>query len=387
MKICILTPRFPYPQLGGDTLRINEVARFLKSQGHKLILASMSDDEHPDIEPASKLYDKIYFVKRKKIVSFFYAAKYFICGKPMQCGYYHSKSFSNLFEEIRKIENPDMYISHLLRMVPYLSAAGLQQQSIVEMTDALSKTYGLSSKAGGVGILKYIYKAEHRLIKKYECEVISSFRKVVLVSQQDVDFLIEQGCNPKSLYVHTNGVDHMAEISESYDPNKICFVGNMRSMQNQDAAIFFIKDVFPIIKRHNPNAKFYLVGYIPDNSKIDVDSMDIIATGFVEDLESVISDSCLTVAPVRVAAGIQNKVLIAMGCGVPVVLTSLISKAIPELEDEKNCIIADQKEEIANACLKLMADKSLRNRIAISGYDMVCSHYSWEEKLSGYMDL
>lgn len=387
MKICILTPRFPYPQFGGDTLRINEVARFLKSQGHKLILVSMSDDEHPDIETASNLYDKIYFVKRKKIVSFFYAAQYFILGKPMQCGYYHSKSFSKLFENVRNIEKPDMYISHLLRMVPYLSAAGLQQQSIVEMTDALSKTYGLSSEACGVGILKYIYKAERRLIQKYECEVVSTFRKVVLVSQQDVDFLCEQGCDPKSLYVHTNGVDYMTDICESYDQNKICFVGNMRSMQNQDAAMFFINDVFPIIRQHNPNAKFYLVGYIPEGTKIDVNSEGVIVTGFVEDLESVLSDSCLTVAPVRVAAGIQNKVLIAMGCGVPVVLTSLISKAIPELKNEKNCLIADQKESIANACLKLMTDRSIRNRIALSGHDMVCAHYSWEEKLSGYMDI
>ena len=54
MNICILTPRFPYPQYGGDALRINEVARYLKSQGHKLILVSLSDEAQPPVGQAPK---------------------------------------------------------------------------------------------------------------------------------------------------------------------------------------------------------------------------------------------------------------------------------------------------------------------------------------------
>ena len=66
---------------------------------------------------------------------------------------------------------------------------------------------------------------------------------------------------------------------------------------------------------------------------------NIVVTGFVNDLNVVISDACLAVAPVRVAAGIQNKVLVAMADKLPVVLTSMISRAIPELHHGENCLI------------------------------------------------
>ena len=111
---------------------------------------------------------------------------------------------------------------------------------------------------------------------------------------------------------------------------------------------------------------------------------NIIVTGFVNDLEGMISDSCLAVAPIKIAAGIQNKVLVAMGCGIPVVMTSLISKAIPELMDGKNCYIKDDDESFANACISIMNDDKLRNDMRINGFNTIRDNYSWNEKLRGY---
>lgn len=73
-----------------------------------------------------------------------------------------------------------------------------------------------------------------------------------------------------------------------------------------------------------------------------------------------------------------------MGCGVPVVMTSLISHAIPELKDGENCRICDGENAIANACLELINNRDLRNAMAGKGYKMVKEHYSWDEKLKGY---
>lgn len=385
MNICILTPRFPYPQYGGDALRINEVARHLKLQGHKLILVSLSDEANPPVAQAQQLYDKVYFVKRNKVMSLLIGAFNFLLGKPIQCGYYSSGAYRRLLREVIQKEQPDLYVSHLLRMVPYLSELHLEQKSVIEMTDALSKTYILSSKAQGVGLLKYVYQLEQRLIARYEKYVTTHFPKVVLVSQADIDYLKNtiQG-DTSSLALHSNGVGYVGSISTSYDTDKICFMGNMRSMQNQDAAIYFANEIFPLIKQKRPTAKFYIVGSLPPGNIQTLASDDIIITGFVDDLEGFLQDACLLVAPIRVAAGIQNKVLVGMGCGIPVVLTSLISHAIPELTDEDNCLIRDGEQALADACLRLMSDPSLRNSMAQKGYEMVKAHYSWHEKLKGY---
>lgn len=117
------------------------------------------------------------------------------------------------------------------------------------------------------------------------------------------------------------------------------------------------------------------------------DGKSIFVTGFIENLEGAISDSCVAVAPVRIAAGIQNKVLVAMGCGVPVVMSPLISAAIPELSDGKNCIIKDSATDIAESVVRLMSDESYRNSIAENGYRTVKENYSWNKKLDGYEDI
>ena len=90
-----------------------------------------------------------------------------------------------------------------------------------------------------------------------------------------------------------------------------------------------------------------------DKIKALANGSDIIVTGFVDEINVIVSECCLNVAPVRVAAGIQNKVLVAMGCGVPVVMSSLISKAIPELINNENCMIEDDKYVFAEKPLSL----------------------------------
>ena len=73
-----------------------------------------------------------------------------------------------------------------------------------------------------------------------------------------------------------------------------------------------------------------------------------------------------------------------MGCGIPVVMTSLISHAIPELQNGENCIISDGAKALAASCHMLMTNREERNSIAIKGYNMVKNYYSWHEKLKGY---
>lgn len=388
MTICILTPRFPFPQYGGDALRINEIARHLKRQGHHLVLVSLSDEKHPDVEEAGNLYDAVHYIVRNRYVSYALSLCSFLCGKPMQVGYYRSHRFEVLLRRVVAEEKPDLYISHLLRMAPYLIRLGVQQQSIVELTDALSKTYAMSFQATSHSPLKYLYRLERHAMERYEKYIIRSFPKVVLVSEADEQFLREK-CekDASSLCTYTNGVHVLPALKTEYQPHKICFVGNMRSLPNQDAVIYFVKSIFPIIKQAVPGVHFYVIGSLPPPSILALASYDVIVTGYIDNLESEIASSAVMVAPVRVAAGIQNKILQSMACGVPVVLTDLLAKAIPQLEDGVNCRITDGAEEMAKACIQILKSPKQRNKLAQNGYQMVSEHYSWESNLSGYEQL
>jgi hypothetical protein len=189
MKICILTPRYPFPENGGDVLRINNIARYLKSKGHTLVLVSYCSKADMGGKPPEALYDTVYLVKRSRPVSLGMSAWALVFNKPIQIGYYFSFTYLAKFREVIRKENPDLYISHLLRMVPFLNLCHLQDKSIVEMTDALSKTYSMSGGASGFSLKKIIYRIEVKRIAAYERKTAARYKKCVLVSQTDKEYL------------------------------------------------------------------------------------------------------------------------------------------------------------------------------------------------------
>ena len=86
MKLCLLAPRFPFPENGGDVLRINSIARYLKSKGNELILISFCFGEIKLKKEYFELYDTIYIVRKHKISSYIFAFLFALIQKPIQCG-------------------------------------------------------------------------------------------------------------------------------------------------------------------------------------------------------------------------------------------------------------------------------------------------------------
>jgi len=385
MNICILSSRFPYPEIGGDSLRINHVAKHLKKEGHRLILVSFYGEKTPDIEMAETLYDKVVMLKWSPMEAVFFSFLYLLRFKPIQVGYYYSPRMLDRLRSLVRDEKIDLFIPHAMRMTEYVAKLGLENYTIVEQTDAMSKTYKLSKKGKGSTLKNIMYRVESVLIPRYEEYMLRTFPKVVYVSPSDVSYLQEKYPWQKAAAYHTNGFNVPDRVVEHYNPFKICLMGNMRTLQNQDAALFFVKEVLPLVVEKEPQTVFYIVGAEPSKQIQELASENIIVTGFVNRVEDVISDACLCVAPVRIAAGIQNKVLVSMGCGVPVVMSSLVSQPIPELINGENCFIEDNPVSIAELCLNLMNDKKKRNSIGRNGRQLIIDSYSWNKTLNGYL--
>jgi len=99
-------------------------------------------------------------------------------------------------------------------------------------------------------------------------------------------------------------------------------------------------------------------------------------TGFVPDLNPALNQSAVFVAPLRFAAGVQNKVLEAMAAGRPVVTTSLVNQGLGA-QPGRDLLTADTPEEFSTAILNLLQDKALRYRIGLAGRQFVKDHYHW----------
>lgn len=385
MKICLLFSRFPWPETGGDVIRVNRVAQYLKSKGHVITLLSFHDG-YNDTTYISGFYDKIVSVKRHKLFSVCYSFYYVIRRKPIQCGYYYSPIMNRVFKNLVKESQFDRYICWDPRMGAYIQKSHLEAKTIMELSDATSKTYQLSSQSKSKGLKKFIYAIERKPMYNEEQKVIFQYPKVVLVAQPDIDYLKDKaGRDVSSLFLHTIGVDVRESVSVNYDQYKICFVGNMRTLQNQDAAIRFVKDILPLIVKDYPDVRFYIAGAEPSEKILELaDNKNVFVTGFLNNLLDFISDSCMTVAPVTVAAGIQNKVLMSMGMGVPVVMSCLISHAIPELKNGENCFISDDVYSFADNVKLLLSNRNIRMSMSEKGLMMVRKYYSWSERLDKY---
>ncbi len=178
--------------------------------------------------------------------------------------------------------------------------------------------------------LSWIYKLEGNRLEKYEKVISEHFQFCAVVSQSEAEIFRRFAPNG-NIMVIPNGVDsqffHPAMFKEQRARSKqhraIIFTGAMDYFPNIDGVLYFQKEILPLIKKEVPDVKFYIVGNNPAQKiRMMREEDDIEVTGYVEDVRPYISKASVSVVPLRIGKGIQNKILEAMAMGVPVVATS-----------------------------------------------------------------
>lgn len=160
------------------------------------------------------------------------------------------------------------------------------------------------------------------------------------------------------------------------------FVGHMGVFHNIDAAEYLVRDILPLIHHHIPAARLNLVGAEP---AIEVQRLGAQASvrvlGHVTDLNAELNNAAIFAAPLRFAAGVQNKVLEAMAVGLPVVTTTYVNKGL-QAENGRHLLIADDAATFAEMVIRLLGDANLRHKIGRAAREFVVQHYRWEDVLA-----
>jgi sugar transferase (PEP-CTERM/EpsH1 system associated) len=170
-----------------------------------------------------------------------------------------------------------------------------------------------------------------------------------------------------------------------YDATKPSFVftGTMDYAPNIDAVTWFAREILPAIRRAVPAARFYIVGSKPAPAVQALSAIDgVFVTGRVADVRPYIAHAAAGVAPMRIARGIQNKVLEAMAMAVPIVVTADALEGIDAVPGEE-LVLADGAESFARACVALAAGHD-GDRIGAAARRKIVGHFSWDEQLKGF---
>lgn len=180
-----------------------------------------------------------------------------------------------------------------------------------------------------------------------------------------------------------NGVDseYFAPTAEPYDADTIAFVGRMDYYPNQQCMFAFCRDVLPLLKARRPSIRLLIVGADPSPQVRRLGEIEgVTVTGSVPDVRPYVQRSALTVAPLAIARGTQNKMLESMAMGVPVVSSRVAAGGVDAVPGE-HLLVAESPAQYGEAVLGLLADPARRRQLAEAGRARMLSHHSWPQSM------
>lgn len=378
MRILCLTSRLPYPPYGGDRLRTFHIIEHL-SREHELSLASFiaSPYERDHLIPFRSLCRDVRVVLMRPFVSALQVLFNLWRSEPMQALYYRCAEMHRLINHMVCDNRFDAVYVHLFRMAPYVSEFS-HLYRIVDMTDIISREVACSLPYRK-GVSRLIYQLEQPRMNRYEKWVAEHFEEIWLISEAERRSIASE-CPRGNFQIVTNGVDSESfrPTGRQYNAKTLVFVGNLHTFHNANAAICLARKILPLVRQKVPDCRLYIVGVNPGPSVLRLEKDPaVIVTGFVPDLNELLNRSTVFVAPMRVARGIQNKVLEAMAAGRPVVTTSHVNMGLGA-QPGRHLFIADDAQTMANQIVMLLRDEELRKKIGHEAREFVLRTFSWD---------
>jgi glycosyltransferase involved in cell wall biosynthesis len=381
LKILVLSARPPWPALRADQLTVDRMVRFLASRGVDVDLACFVENEKEDRALRGELGPvcrRIATVPLPRWRSYASTLASLPGRMPMQVAYYRSRAMRELVEARVAREPYDLVYVHLIRMAEY--ARGLPVPKVIGLQ--ISQALNLQRMVDNVGdpARRLFYRVEVGKVRPYEAAVCRDFDRVFLVGARDVEELAKTARVTNAVVCpHGQDVPPAARLAAARrEPGAIVMSGVMATYTNVDAATWFARDIFPLVERAVPEASFWIVGRNPQR---EVQALArpprVVVTGEVPDVADWLLRAEVGVAPLRIGAGMQNKLVQAMAAGLAVVATPVANEgngATPET----HLWLRKEPRAFADAVIALLRDPAARARLGAAARAHVERHWTWE---------
>jgi len=202
---------------------------------------------------------------------------------------------------------------------------------------------------------------------------------VLTVSEDDSTFF-HQYLDPSKLSVIPTGVDteYFQPSSAPEHRNSIVFVGSMDWLPNEDAVVYFINEILPVIRKQVPNTSLCVAGRNPSPrlQALAGRENNVQLTGWVEDVRPFLANAAICVVPLRIGGGTRLKIFEAMAMGKAVVATTVGAEGLP-VRHKEHLLIADGPAAFAASTIELLCDPAKRRQLALAARKLVHENYSW----------
>ena len=380
--LLFLVHRIPYPPNKGDKIRSFHMLKYL-SEHYEVHVGTFIDDpfDHQYKADVERYACTAYFLNLSKRWSTLKSVSGFLTGMPLTLSYYANDKMKRWAEETRQrhnIEHILVFSSSMVQFVPH----GHAHQTVVDFVDIDSDKWRQYAERKRFP-MNWVYRREGRTLFRYEQETVRLSKKSLFVSEAEATCFRQKLPDAADKIGHfNNGVDvdyfdpkHQFENPFPHGCRPIVFTGAMDYWANVDGVTWFVESVLSLILADIPNVRFYIVGGNPNDKVLNMESDFVQVTGRVPDVRPYLKFAHVVVAPLRIARGIQNKVLEAMSMDRPVVVTPQAKEGIldnPFLQD--HC--EDEPEGFAKACVSVLHGDPTWNRMSLRNF--IVEHYHWQ---------
>lgn len=388
-SLLYLCHRIPYPPNKGDKIRSYNILKFL-SQYHQIHLGAFVDD--PDdfrYEGAVAEFCASYcLLPLRPNAAKLRSLAGFVKGEALSLSYYSDK---RMREWVNSVAAQNELVGTLIfssTMAQYVSGkrfSGLKRY--IDFIDIDSDKW-IQYQSHASPLMKIVYGYEARMLHAWEKRIANEFDRSFFVSEREAELFkrMAPAVSEKISYFN-NGVDTSyfspLERYESpyHDTDKvIVFTGAMDYWANVDAVVWFAKQILPFICEKITKTKFYIVGSKPDEKVLALTaSPHVVVTGAVDDVRPYLAHAAVAVAPMRIARGVQNKVLEAMAMALPTVTTSQGYEGINATQGLE-LIVVDEVGDWVEVLVDLLANGGPSD-LGQAARLLVEKEYSWQSNL------
>ena len=378
LKILFLTPRFPYPLIGGDRIKpFNILTHLAKHHEVTLVTFYQGGKEPPKehLEKVKELGINIHVIPLNPFISGLKTALR-ICKYPLEISYYTQPKYSKVVNKLLTEQKFDLGIAFFMRTAEYIKDAPLKRFLMAEDCRTLyQKRSYQNSKNLKHKLVRYW---EVSRLKKYEPKIVDKFDVTTLVTDEDIQEMTKQNPNAKYRFL-TNGTDlnHFYPPEDSFKREGILFTGKLDLWANILMIQDIEKNIFPKVREAVTDCKFNIVGAKPPNIVRALQSDIINVFPNVPSLLPYYQQAKVFLHPHTAGTGIQNKLLEAMACGCPVVTTPIGIQGIPATHGE-DVLIGSTTDELIKHTIELFNNPELYNKISKNCRSLIERTHSWE---------
>ena len=378
MRILYLSHRFPYPPTFGSKVRAFHTIRHLARSHQVTVLAPVrSDEEAEQAKGIAPHCHSFHVFPVGAAAQTLKVALSTISSVTASEAFFHSGAMRRMVKQLLAARSFDFVFVHC-SSVGRAVATLTELPKLIDFCDVDSRKW-LDYTAFKPWPLSLGYGWEAARLARVERHLVRAFDLTTVATPGELDALKEIGAEPGKLDWFPNGVDvdFFRPSDEPYDTELITFVGRMDYFPNEQAMTDFCNDTWPRLRAVRPSVRLQIVGASPTPAVRRLASLPgVSVTGAVADVRPYVQRSALTIAPLKIARGTQNKILESMAMGVPVVASRIAACGVDAVAGE-HLLAAATNAELGDAILRLLGDARLRSRLGTAGRERVLSHHTW----------